>query len=236
MQENRLSTTNKYWAIIPAAGSGTRLPADRPKQYLTIGGKTIIEHTLQKFCDCPNISAITVAIAEQDTYWSKLAIKNHQKITTTIGGSERCESVLNALKTIAAQAQDWILVHDAARPCLHTTDLDKLIKTLSDHPVGGLLALPVRDTLKRADADGLVTATVNRDNLWQAFTPQMFRFKMLKDSLQTVWQKGIIVTDEAQAIEYCGYRPKLIEGSPDNIKITCRHDLAIATNYLMQRS
>jgi 2-C-methyl-D-erythritol 4-phosphate cytidylyltransferase len=223
-----------FWAVIPAAGTGSRMQADIPKQYLQLNRKSVIEHALNAFCENEKIKGIVVAISEQDTWWKSLAISSHPKIKTTPGGAERCHSVLNCLHFLSgmAAAEDWVLVHDAARPCISSGDIDHLIGQLVDHPVGGLLALPVRDTMKRADVDNAVSETVNRNGLWHALTPQMFRLAGLTHALQQAIDRNQVVTDESQAMELMGLKPLLVEGQAGNIKITRKDDLALAELYL----
>ncbi len=223
-----------FWAVIPAAGTGSRMQSDIPKQYLQLNGKTVIEHTLDAFCENKKIKGIIVAVSAQDTLWKSLAISSHPKIKTTLGGAERCHSVLNCLQFLAdmAATDDWVLVHDAARPCINSVEIDHLINKLVDHPVGGLLALPVRDTMKRAGKDNIVSETVDREGLWHALTPQMFRLADLTHALQQSIEKNQMVTDEAQAMEKMGLKPLLVEGQAGNIKITRKDDLALAELYL----
>lgn len=213
------------------------MQADVPKQYLSINHKTILEHTLECFCTNPRIKGVVVAISGDDEIWKTLDISSHPKITMAEGGLERCHSVLNGLRALSDQAysNDWVLVHDAARPCLRNEDIDQLIDTLDGHDVGGLLGLPVRDTMKRADATGTIQETVNRDGLWHALTPQMFHLSALIEALENALSKDLFVTDEAQAIELNGLQPVLVEGNPDNIKITRNNDLAMAELFLSQQ-
>ena len=227
----------KYWAVIPAAGMGARVGAQIPKQYLKIKGTCILEYVLRRFCQHPRINGVIVALAEKDNYWDEIEVKSHEKILVTKGGAERCHSVLNGINYLEqyAQEDDWVMVHDAARPCLRAEDIDRLIDKLSGHPVGGLLALQVRDTMKRADADNLITDTVERAGLWHALTPQMFRLTDLKNALESALEQGLIVTDEAQALELNGVSPKLIQGHPDNIKVTYPGDIPLAEFYLGQQ-
>lgn len=227
----------RYWAAIPAAGIGTRMGAALPKQYLPLCGLPIIAHSLALFCAHPAISGVVVALSADDPHWSALGDAHEKKVSVTIGGAERCHSVLAALARLlqTADPQDWVLVHDAARPCLRRTDLDRLIARCSMHPVGGLLALPVRDTMKRADAEGTVLETVSRINLWHALTPQMFRIGHLSDAIETALAQGRLVTDEAEAMELSGQAPRLVEGHPDNIKVTLPRDLALAELYLRRQ-
>ncbi len=227
----------RYWAVIPAAGVGTRMQADVPKQYLSINHKTILEHTLERFCSHTKIEGVVVAISGDDDIWKTLDISSHPKITVVEGGVERCHSVINGLRALSDQASsnDWVLVHDAARPCLRNEDIDRLVDTLEGHDVGGLLGLPVRDTMKRADATGTIQQTVDRQGLWHALTPQMFHLGTLIDALENALSSNLIVTDEAQAIELIGLQPILVEGHPGNIKITRNSDLALAELFLSQQ-
>lgn len=223
-----------FWAVIPAAGIGARMAADRPKQYLQLGRQTILEHSLDCFLDHPTLKGVVVSVAEEDPYWPGLRCANDPRIQCAAGGRERADSVLNALLLLHAQGaadDDWVLVHDAARPNLARGDLDKLLSELADDPVGGLLAVPARDTLKRADATGRVSATVDRTTIWQAYTPQMFRLGMLHRALAECLVADVAVTDESSAIEWAGHAPRLIEGRSDNIKVTRPEDL----EWLRQR-
>ena len=224
----------RYWAVIPAAGIGTRMQAGFPKQYLTINNKAVIEYTLAAFCNHEKISGVVVAISPEDTYWSNLQITGHPKIRTTHGGQERCHSVLNCLHFLQAiaSADDWVLVHDAVRPCISKQDIDVLITELNGHPVGGLLAVPVRDTMKRANDKNIVCETVDRDKLWHAQTPQMFHLEELVQALEAAVDQGRIVTDECQAMEMTGVSPRLVQGRVQNIKVTHKDDLPLVELYL----
>lgn len=226
-----------YWVVIPAAGYGARMGTGVPKQYLPLFGKTVIEHTLARFCDHPAIAGVVVAVAPNDPYWEGLGFESNAKLFVTTGGEERCHSVLAGLRRLQsfAESDHWVLVHDAARPCLRRGDIDLMIAELSDHPVGGLLALPVKDTMKRSDRQQTVLQTVDRTGLWHALTPQMFRYSLLVEAIEAALDKGIMITDEAQAVELNGAAPSLIEGCPDNIKITHPQDLALAELYLQQQ-
>ncbi len=223
-----------YWAIVPAAGVGRRLGGDIPKQYLPLLNRTVIEYALQPLLDHELISRVIVCISSGDPYWPTIPVAQHPKIHIAKGGVERCHSVMNGLIAIDSQAQDndWVLVHDAARPCLRREDLHHLIKRLEDDPVGGLLATPMQDTVKRAGKDQTVEQTLERQNLWRAYTPQMFRYGVLKVALSAVLSSEGIVTDEAGAMERQGYQPRLIEGHGDNIKVTHKEDLALASHFL----
>ncbi len=231
-----MTTGQKFWAVIPAAGVGSRMQADRPKQYLPLHGKTVLEHTLACFLDHPEIEGVVVALSENDPWWLELGLQ-HAKLYTALGGEERCHSVLNALNGLQSQADDndWVLVHDAARPCLRREDLDHLLDALQGHPVGGLLGLPVADTVKRTGDDDAVIETVSREHLWRALTPQMFRLAELRMALNDALGKGALVTDDASAMELAGKMPKMIEGHGDNIKITRPQDLRLAELYLQER-
>jgi len=228
----------KFWVIIPASGIGSRMNANRPKQYLELNGKTVLKHTLDCFIHHPRINGIVVAISADDEYWPNLHFKTERPIIAVKGGVERCHSVLNALTGLEALAEDhdWVLVHDAARPCLCKSDLDKLLITMATHPVGGLLGVPVHDTIKRVDSVAVVESTVDREYLWRALTPQMFRYGMLRDALNSALADGYLVTDDASAIEHAGYAPLMLEGHAGNIKITRPEDLALADFYLAEKN
>ncbi|WP_285422364.1 2-C-methyl-D-erythritol 4-phosphate cytidylyltransferase [Pseudomonas sp. efr-133-TYG-103a] len=223
-----------FWAVIPAAGVGARMAADRPKQYLQLGGLTILEHSLLCFLDHPRLKGLVISLAVDDPYWPTLPCALDSRIQQVAGGKERADSVLNALLHLHASGaddNDWVLVHDAARPNLARSDLDYLLAELADDPVGGLLAVPAKDTLKRADASGRVAETVDRSLIWQAYTPQMFRLGALHRALADGLVSNVSITDEASAIEWAGHSPRLIEGRADNIKVTRPEDL----EWLRQR-
>ncbi|MBU2705800.1 2-C-methyl-D-erythritol 4-phosphate cytidylyltransferase [Zooshikella marina] len=228
----------QYWVIVPAAGVGKRMGQQCPKQYLQLGQYTILEHTLRRLLKFPLFTKIIVALADDDPYAEQLSIFDEPNIIKVVGGKERADSVLAGLNKLQTQASeyDWVLVHDVVRPCIRHSDLQQLITTLSDHPVGGILGVPVVDTIKRTSEQGVIKQTVDRHLLWRAFTPQMFRFQLLFDSLQQALAsdaKGI--TDEASAIEHAGFQPLMVEGAEDNIKITRPADLALAAFYLQQQ-
>jgi len=233
-RSNSSSLANTLWVIVPAAGVGRRMGGVRPKQYLPLGNKTIIQHTLDRLLSFHLIKHIWMPVSDEDPYWPKLQVDYQEQVTTVSGGLERADSVLNALNAINAQAHDddWVLVHDAARPCIRIKDLAKLIAELANDKVGGLLAVLVADTLKRSDANNQVESTVDRSLLWRAYTPQMFRFGLLYRGLQDAQAQAFHVTDEASAIEFLGYKPRLIEGHGDNIKITHPLDLPLANLFL----
>ncbi|WAH60174.1 2-C-methyl-D-erythritol 4-phosphate cytidylyltransferase [Pseudomonas silvicola] len=228
-----------FWAVIPAAGVGARMAADRPKQYLHLGGRTILEHSLDCFLDHPGLKGLVVSLAEDDPYWPELASARDPRIQRAPGGRERADSVLNALLHLhanGAEDDDWVLVHDAARPNLARADLDRLLGELAHDPVGGLLAVPAKDTLKRADAHGRVAETVDRTTIWQAYTPQMFRLGALHRALADSLVADVAVTDEASAMEWAGQAPRLIEGRSDNLKVTRPEDLEWLRQRWAQRS
>ncbi|MEZ9183360.1 2-C-methyl-D-erythritol 4-phosphate cytidylyltransferase [Vibrio splendidus] len=221
-------------AVVPAAGVGSRMKADRPKQYLQIHGKTILEHTVEKLLSHPQVSKIVVAVSDDDPYYPELPLNLNSLVIRVSGGTERADSVLSALDYIAQQQlNDWVMVHDAARPCIQLSDIDKLISGAMTHDVGAILAAPVRDTMKRG-AQGQIEHTVDRVDLWHALTPQMFRSKPLRKVLSEALQQGVSITDEASAFEWKGLSPALIGGRSDNFKITQPEDLALAEFYLSQ--
>ncbi|WP_446808274.1 2-C-methyl-D-erythritol 4-phosphate cytidylyltransferase [Methylomonas sp. 2BW1-5-20] len=226
----------KCWAVVPAAGVGKRMQADRPKQYLPLAGKTVIEHTLNRLLESGAFQAVAVAISVEDPYWPELDVSRNPQVITAPGGKERADSVLSALKSLQGQAaeDDWVLVHDAARPCLTASDIRLQIDTLKDDAVGGILALSSHDTLKHVEAD-TITATIDRKHVWRALTPQMFKYGMLRDALQQT-EGNPAITDEASALELLGFQPKIVEGRPDNIKITRPEDLALAQFYMEQQA
>jgi len=225
----------RYFAIVPAAGSGSRFGAEKPKQYLSLLGRPLIHHTLAALVACPEIERVWVVLSPDDAEWSRhdwsdLGAKLE---TVRCGGATRADSVGNGLRAAAmvAAEDDWVLVHDAARPCLSADMLAALLRELADDPVGGILAVPVADTLKRADAEQRVAATEPRDGLWQAQTPQMFRYGRLAEALENCRA----VTDEAGAIEAMGLKPKLVKGDSTNLKVTFPADLALAAMILRGR-
>lgn len=225
----------KYWAVVPAAGVGKRMQADRPKQYLELGGETVLQQTLTRLLSAEVFSAVSVAISKEDPYWPTLEISRHPQVITAAGGKERADSVLSGLRAIREQAadSDWVLVHDAARPCLTVSDILHLIESLKQDEVGGILALSSHDTLKHVDGN-TIKKTIDRTHVWRALTPQMFRYGDLKRVLEQT-EGNPAITDEASAFELQGLQPKIVEGRPDNIKITRPEDLALAQFYLEQQ-
>ena len=219
-------------AIVPAAGIGSRMGADCPKQYLTLAGKTILEHTLGCLLSHPAIVRVIVALAPHDEWFEQLAVAADPRVLRVEGGSERAYSVLNALHVAEGK---WVLVHDAARPCLTQGDLDALIASAMACD-GAILGSRVRDTMKRTDGAGNIVATVEREQLWHALTPQMFPTGTLKRALEEGLALGALITDEASAMERAGFTVKMVEGRADNIKVTRPEDLSLAELFLQQQS
>lgn len=225
-----------YWGIVPAAGVGKRMGADLPKQYLEVRGKSVLQHTLERLLSVEVLTAVVVALGAEDGYWPDLPFAGHPRILTAEGGKERADSVLSALDRLEGLAapEDWVLVHDAARLCITRADVLKLIDALQHDPVGGILALPSSDTLKGVE-NGLIVDTVDRNHIWRALTPQMFRYGDLRQALREAAELGLTVTDEASALELKGETPRIVEGRPDNLKITRPEDLPLAAFYLEQQ-
>ena len=223
----------EFHALVPAAGFGERMGHELPKQYLPLAGQPMIAHALNTLCSSPEISTVFVVLAPDDklfhTYdWSRFGDKLQPLFC---GGERRSDTVLNGLIASELEPDDWVLVHDAARPCLTQAHLARLIAELRDDAVGGILAVPVADTLKRADDNGRIVRTEDRAGLWQAQTPQMFRSGLLAQALQQCKN----VTDEASAIEALGLQPKLVLSEPTNFKVTYPQDLMLAELLLAQR-
>jgi len=230
----------QYWAIIPAAGVGKRMQADRPKQYLPLYNKTVIEHTLDRLLSLNEITGVVLSISETDEYWPELNYVNSKPLLIAKGGKERSDSVLNALKLLDKEVNNsesiWVLVHDAARPCVRSEDIQNLIKSASSKDDGGLLALPVKDTMKRSKNINEIEQTVIRDGLWHALTPQMFRLNLLMNALINAEENNKQITDDASAMELAGFSPMLIEAHEDNIKITRAFDLQLAEMFLKNQN
>lgn len=232
-----VSSAKRYWVVVPAAGMGARMGSEIPKQYLLLGSKTILEHTLERLLKLPLLAGVVVAVSKTDLLWPTLAISKHSLIHTAEGGTERANSVLNGLNYLNEKIQpdDWVLVHDAARPCVTLTNISVLCESMQNDDVGGILAVPVSDTLKYVSADNVIDNTVDRRCLWRAQTPQMFRYQLLRDCLIQTMARNENITDEASALELCGYTPKVVEGREDNIKITRPDDLLLAAFILQQQ-
>ncbi len=220
--------------VVPAAGVGKRMQAACPKQYLKIGQLTILEHTVLRLASHPNIDKIIIALGSEDEYFPATLLAQHSKIEIVNGGKERVDSVLAGLNIIDSEIYPWVLVHDAARPCVTLSDVDKLIDACIKNGLGGILATPVRDTMK-SGTQHLIKHTVERENLWHALTPQMFPTKQLKSAIEKALLGHAVVTDEASAIEFVGEKSQLIESSSENIKITRPDDLAFAEFILAKQ-
>lgn len=223
----------RFWAVVPAAGVGKRMQSagiSVPKQYLKIRGHTILELTLRRLDSLDVLAGIMLVLNADDSWYPKLDMALGGKLATTTGGAERSMSVHRGLDALAgrAAAHDWVLVHDVVRPCVSLADMQALVSTLRDDPVGGLLAIPVSETLKQVAADGHVACTVPREAYRLAGTPQMFRFGLLRQALADALAAKAVITDEAQAMELAGHRVQLVPGGADNIKITHPEDLVLA--------
>ena len=220
----------RFLALIPAAGSGSRMAGSVPKQYLEIAGRPLLAHAIAHLAAHPLVEQVFVVLAPQDPYFAKHDWRAFSGKLTSLycGGATRAQSVFNGLVAAsdAMEAADWVLVHDAARPCLGRAELDRLLEHLREDPTGGLLALPVTDTLKRAGGEAEVIRTESRDNMWLAQTPQMFRYRLLLEALRLA--RDADATDEARAIEGLGLKPRLVMGSASNIKVTYPGDLVLA--------
>jgi 2-C-methyl-D-erythritol 4-phosphate cytidylyltransferase len=224
---------SEFHALVPAAGSGSRMGAELPKQYLPLAGKPMIAHALHTLCACAEISTVFVVLAPDDTQFHQYDWNAYGDKLQPLycGGAQRSDSVLNGLLASEVEQDDWILVHDAARPCLTQAHLARLIVELRHDPVGGLLAVPVADTLKREDGSGRVLRTESREQLWQAQTPQMFRAGLLEQALQ----RGGAVTDDASAVEALGLQPKLVLADTTNFKVTYPQDIKLAELLLQEK-
>ncbi len=225
-----------YWALVPAAGIGQRMGSDTPKQYLPLLDQTVLEHSVNKLLSIPVIEGVIVATRDDDQYWPALSLAQNSKVHRVSGGAERMDSVYAGLQylrdDLSAGSDDFILVHDAVRPCVSVSDIKQLIADLEANAVGGLLAAAVVDTLKRVDSEGQVVETLDRDSCWRAQTPQMFRLNVLMDSLEAQMSQKKTASDEAAAVEALGLAVKIIEGSPQNLKLTVPGDLALVESIL----
>ncbi|ESP92944.1 MULTISPECIES: 2-C-methyl-D-erythritol 4-phosphate cytidylyltransferase [Pseudoalteromonas] len=218
-------------AVVPAAGVGSRMGLSHPKQYLKIGDKTILEHTLSKLSQVEIINQIYVAVSDEDGYFENLNLAD-LNVTRVSGGKERADSVLNALKSMQSNPPEWVLVHDAARPLVDVTDIDNLLTSCIKAGEGGILACRVKDTIKKGNTHS--ECTVPRDQLWQALTPQLFPYQALLQSLEGALEEGALITDEASAMERANQPVQLVSGRSDNIKITTPEDHALAC-FLMEQ-
>ncbi len=223
-------TSARYWAIVPAAGSGQRFGAELAKQFQTIAGRTVADHTLNRLLSIPALTKIIVPCEIANGGWQQVAALQDPRVQRVAGGEQRVHSVLLGLHALSdiADDQDWVLVHDMARPCITAGDIKKLMTQLVDHAVGGILATPVSDTLKQVTASSAIQGTLDRSHYWAAQTPQMFRYGLLLKAFETMLAAQQVPTDEASAIEYLGEQPAVVAGRRDNIKITHREDMIIA--------
>jgi 2-C-methyl-D-erythritol 4-phosphate cytidylyltransferase len=241
--------TNNFIVIVPAAGVGKRMQANCPKQYLTINSKTVLSHTLSKLLSHPRISQVVLALSENDQYFNDSDYANHSDVIRVNGGKERVDSVLNGLSVIDVDKFPWVLVHDAARPCLSHSDIDKLLDNCLENNCGGLLATPVRDTMKRGFSSlqnaanqpnqntlNKVKETVERSQLWHALTPQLYKTAELSSAIEEALAQSLVITDESSAMELAGFDSILVAGSSENIKITHPDDLVLAEFFLNKQA
>ncbi len=230
---------DKYWCVVPAAGAGRRFGAAKPKQYHDLAGRPLIVRTLERLASHPRVAGLMVVLASDDPWWPGIERIENVPVATTIGGAERADSVLAGLRALPTSvgASDWVMVHDAARPCLRHEDLSRLLEQGTTHPVGAILATRVRDTVKQEENQE-IARTVPREHLWRALTPQLFRRGELLEALARTrlenGQKASAPTDDANALEQMGKKPLLVEGYDDNLKITSSIDLALA-EWILQR-
>ena len=236
-----LNTTQQspFWVVIPAAGIGHRFGSGCPKQYALLSGQPLLKYTVDIFLQATWVKGIMLVLHAQDEFWPKLYERPHSRLMTTVGGEQRVDSVLQGLLALEGKANenDWVLVHDAARPCLRLQSLQHLIIECQHHSVGGLLGRPVTQTIKIVNEEGCVEKTQAREALWEAQTPQMFRYGLLRSALDSLTQEEISqITDEASAIERLGYQPHMVLGEASNLKVTYAEDLALAEWYLKQES
>ncbi len=232
--KNNATIKRNIWAVVPAAGVGRRMGKNQPKQYLEIRGRSIIEHSLDKLFGCKAVAGVAVGIAPDDAYWEKLDIRNKKLLGAFVGGSERVNTVLNGLDFLSnwATGDDWVMVHDAARPCVSLKDINLLIDKSLEFNCSVILASPVTDTVKRVNACNVIQGTVNRDELMLAMTPQLFPVKLLRLALRTAIDNNIPTTDESAAVEKLGKKPLAIRGQRTNIKITTVDDLQLANIFI----
>lgn len=232
--ESKGGDSKRYWGIVPAAGSGSRMQQSIPKQYSPLADSTVLEVTLRRLQALQFFESILVPIRADDTLWNTSDIATDNFFVSLEGGTQRSDSVMAGLLALEGQADsnDWVLVHDAARPCFHRSDIKRMVELLADHPVGGLMAMPILDSVKRVDAGGTVIKTLDRKQLWRAQTPQMFRYGLIREALEEAIASESEITDEASAVELKGLMPVVVRGSENNIKITLPADLALAEYYL----
>lgn len=222
-------------AIVPAAGIGSRMMMGFPKQYISIGNKTLIEHSIYALLQQPCIQRVVVAISHKDIWFHGLPIAADHRVTTVYGGNSRAKSVMAGLAHANQTNNKWVLIHDAVRPCLHQDDLLRILEITYHSNIGGLLATPVRDTIKQANSSSkTIDYTVGRIRLWHALTPQVFPMPLLIYCLNRALSKNVTITDEASALEHCGYSPLLIPGRADNIKVTYQEDLLLISSIFLK--
>lgn len=223
---------SQAWLVIPAAGIGSRFKSETPKQYITIAGKTVLQWAITRLVSMQEVKGVVIALREDDPYWPNISLNVDKPVHTVVGGKERSDSVRHCLEFLSQQGEQesWVLVHDAARPCIKPEHVERLLATRSTSQ-GGILGVPVRDTLKRVDAEG-IEVTVDRSQLWQAQTPQMFKCGDLLKALLAAEAQGAQVTDEASAMELSGVKPLMVEGCASNLKITYHEDLILAKSLL----
>ena len=228
-------SSNRIWAVIPAAGIGSRMNSDIPKQYLKIEDKTILEYSINHFLEHSKIHKVVVALNPSDDYWPKLPFTDNPRVLTTNGGKNRVDSVLSALqliRDIEGTEHDWVMVHDAARPCLSSRHIDNLVHAKESSPDGAILAIGAIDTVKQANQQQVIDKTINRDTIWLAQTPQFFPLISLSNAIEKALAAKAVVTDEASAMELAGYHPALVIGSRKNLKVTEQEDLLLASIWL----
>ena len=225
----------RFWALVPAAGSSSRLSGERPKQYVEIAGKPLLAHTLKALTEVGPILGIAVGLAGDDRWWHENIVASDRILGTYVGGVSRAETVLRGLEYLEPHVRtgDWVLVHDAARPCIRPSDIERLISERGDGPSGALLALPAPDTMKQSNGHDQVERTISREGLWCAQTPQLFSYRALRDALQR--SDLATVTDDSSAMEAAGYTPHLVPGRADNLKVTTREDLELVALILQAR-
>ena len=232
------STILRYWMIVPAAGNGSRMQQSIAKQYLPLAGSTVLEITLTRLKALQLFEKIVVPIGSEDSLWQGTNLASDNTFLAIQGGAQRSDSVMAALLALEdmADENDWVLVHDAARPCFKNTDIKRMVTRLAQHPVGGLMAEPILDTVKQVDKNDIVVKTIDRKLHWRAQTPQMFRYGLLKTGLEKATKSSVEITDEASAVEFLGLQPVVVRGSASNIKITLPGDLNLAEYYLAEGS
>ena len=230
----------RYWVVVPAAGVGRRMVSNVPKQYMQISGQSVLLHTLKRLASCPGVSGVFLGVSANDPYWQDICQEASFEApwlkSVCDGGQERADTVSRILVDMDGKVEqnDWVLVHDAVRPCISHKDIEKLMKQASQHD-GGLLGRPISDTVKLTDSQNRVTKTISRDGLWAAQTPQMFRYGELRQALVDAKKKGLVITDEASAMELAGFHPVMVQGSSDNFKITVPGDLELAEIFILKQ-